>query len=93
MEEQLREGFTKIKNKVIFITFWLWPSLPPPLKVLWQLDQFFSTFGKKCIFPFQKPNTYKKFKKLVLEMQKVMHIATNAGYTAQNDGRTMHGHA
>ena len=35
-----------------------------------------------CIFPFENP------KKLVFEMQNVMHIATNAGHAAQNDGRT-----
>ena len=39
----------------------------------------------KCIFPFKNPKTL--FKKLVLEMQNVMHTATNAGHTAQNDGR------
>ena len=48
--------------------------------IFWQLDQFLSTFGKKCIFPFENPKTLKNFKKLVLEMQNVMHIATNAGY-------------
>ena len=26
---------------------------------------------------------------MVLEMQNVMHIATNSGHTAQNDGRMM----
>ena len=42
-----------------------------------------------CRFPFENPKTHKKnFKKLVLEMQNVMQIATNAGHTVQNEGRT-----
>ena len=33
-------------------------------------------------------NTEKNFKKLVLDMQNVMHIAPNAGHTMQTDGQT-----
>merc|ERR1712131_520574 len=39
-------------------------SNPPPLKsFFWQLDQFLSTFGKKCIFPFENPKTLRKISK------------------------------
>ena len=80
----IREGF----KKGVFITFGSDPPSLPPLKVFWQLDQFFSTFGKKCIFPFEKPKTLQNFKKLVLYMQNVQHIAQNASYTADNDSCT-----
>merc|ERR1712131_257750 len=40
---------------------------PPPLKsdnhFFWQLDHFLSTFGKKCIFPFENPKTLRKISK------------------------------
>ena len=73
---------------------------PPPLKsdnhFFWQLDQFFSTFGKK--FPFEKAKTVRKiFKNLVLDMQHVRLTTQNASlteqnvsWTAQNVGDTMH---
>ena len=74
----LREGL----KKAIIIAFGSDP--------LTQLDQFLSTFGKKCILPFENPITLRKnFKKMVLDMQNVRHIAQNAGHTVQNDGPTM----
>ena len=39
-------------------------------------------------FPYENPKT-QEFQKFLLEMQNVMHIATNAGHTTQNDGQTM----
>merc|ERR1712115_159692 len=33
------------------------------LTIFWQLDHFLSTFGKKCIFPFENPKTLRKISK------------------------------
>ena len=49
----------------------------------------FEHFLKKVFFPFKKPQTLSKLKKMVLDMQNVRHIAQNAGYNMQNDSRTM----
>merc|ERR1712131_104062 len=38
----------------------LWVLTPPPLK---RDDHFLSTFGKKCIFPFENPKTLRKISK------------------------------
>ena len=40
----------------------------------WQLDQFLSTFGKKCIFPFEKPQT---------------KISTNWSWTCKMSGSSL----
>ena len=42
---------------------------------------------KSVFFPLKIPKHLQNFNKLVLEMQNVMHIASNAGHTTQNDGR------
>ena len=44
---------------------------------------------KSVFFPLKTPKHLYNFKKLVLDMQNVRHIAQNAGHTVQNDGRTM----
>merc|ERR1712235_176003 len=33
------------------------------ITIFWQLDHFLSTFGKKCIFPFENPKTLRKISK------------------------------
>ena len=42
---------------------------------------------KKCIFPFEKPETFKKFQ--IIGVGHVKHSAQNADHTTQDDGRTM----
>ena len=50
--------------------------------------QFLSIL-ENVFFPFENSKMLlKNFKKLVLDIQNVRHIAQNAGYTAQNDGRS-----
>ena len=49
---------------------------------------FWALLEKSIFFPLKIPK-HKNFKKLVLEVQNVMHNATNVGHTTQNDGRTM----
>ena len=49
---------------MIFIT--LGSDPPPPRSdnhFFWQIDHFLSTFGKKCIFPFENPKTLQKISK------------------------------
>ena len=68
---------------MIFITL----GSDPPLKSdnhFLATRPFFEHFWKKVYF-----SLWKSQNTLVLEMQNVMHIATNAGHTVQNDGRTM----
>ena len=48
----------------------------------WQLDLFFSTFGKKCIFPFEITKTlFQKGQKGVLNAQNVSCTMQIAGCT------------